>query len=205
MTSVKLSTIASKTKTVKMITNSSIKKIFNPSTSGNNMNNNNISGNSRKIVEQVTNYINFLEIEQNTSNDKRKRDDTQSSNDKQKLNKSKFSGRRVLQQKKNKNGTASEATNTNDKNSSNISNCSNFNRNHHNLSQSKPEKSQSRKVPQQDETRQQRNKLLSLNHSRICTCTTSNDDDKTAICEAHAKFNKHFSIDFLLKHPPPQV
>lgn len=188
-----------------MITNSSIKKISNPSTSGNNMNNNNISGNSRKIVEQVTNYINFLEIEQNTSNEKRKRDDTQSSNDKQKVDKSKFSGRRVLQQKKNKNGTASEATNTNDKNSSNISNCSNFNKNHHNLSQSKPEKIQSRKVPQQDETRQQRNKLLSLNHSRICTCTTRNDDDKTAICEAHAKFNKHFSIDFLLKHPPPQV
>lgn len=187
-----------------MVTNSSVKKLSTPSTSGNNTNNNNISGNSRKIVEQVTNYINFLEIEQNTSNDKRKRDDTQNYNNKQKIDKSKVSGRKVLQQRKNKNGTASEATNTNDKNSSNFSNCSNFNRNHHNFSQRNPEKGQSRMVLQQNEARQQRNKLLSLNHSRICTCT-SNDDDKTAICEAHAKFNKHFSIDFLLKHPPPQV
>lgn len=184
-----------------MVTNSSVKKLSTPSTSGNNTNNNNISGNSRKIVEQVTNYINFLEIEQNTSNDKRKRDDTQNYNNKQKVDKTKFSGRKVLQQKKNKNGTASEATNTNDKNSSNFSN---FNRNHHNFSQRNPEKGQNRMVLQQNEARQQRNKLLSLNHSRICTCT-SNDDDKTAICEAHAKFNKHFSIDFLLKHPPPQV
>lgn len=189
-------TTMTNTKTMKMATNNNLKKLSTPSTSGNiNINNNNniSSSNSRKIVEQVTNYINFLEIEQNTSNLSKKRDDTQKNNKKQKVDKSKFSGRKVLQ--RNKDGTASEAT-SNTKNFNDSNNISNFNKN--DFSQRKVDKGKNRML-----SLEQRRKLLFLNH-RICTCT-SNDDDKTAICEAHAKFNKHFSIDFLLKHPPPHM
>lgn len=118
-----------------------------------------VTNTSVKIVEQVTNYINFLEIEQNTSKNVRGREKN--------TEKPKLSGtqQKVLQ-----------------------------NKNFRNPGMQKM-------LQQQHQQQQQRSKLLSLNH-RICTCT-SNDDDKTAICEAHAKFNKHFSIDFLLKHPPP--
>lgn len=168
------------TKTTKTITNINVKKLSTPSTSGNNninINNNqhNISSsNSRTIIEQVTNYINFLEIEQDTSNvSSKKCDDTQKS--KLIKNKNKFCGRKQLQkqqQQQQTNGTASKT---------------NFN-------------IKQRKLEEFEARQQHRKKLLFFNH-RLCTCN-SNDDDKTAICEAHAKFNKHFSIDFLLKHPP---
>lgn len=167
------------TKTTKTITNINVKKLSTPSTSGNNninINNNqhNISSsNSRTIIEQVTNYINFLEIEQDTSNvSSKKCDDTQKS--KLIKNKNKFCGRKQLQkqQQQQTNGTASKT---------------NFN-------------VKQRKLEEFEARQQHRKKLLFFNH-RLCTCN-SNDDDKTAICEAHAKFNKHFSIDFLLKNPP---